>query len=68
MTNAPRSCKVRQELREAWLGDRAGGELSFVGVGEKFALGWGSEDGLRVHREQREQRGKDGSGLHGHKP
>ena len=34
------------------------GELSFVGVGEKFALGWGSEDGLRVHREQREQRGK----------
>lgn len=31
-------------------------EIGFVAVGEKFALGWGSEDGLRVRREQAEKR------------
>ena len=31
-------------------------EIGFVATGEKFALGWGSEDGLRVRREQQEKR------------
>ncbi|MBN2360542.1 MAG: DUF4139 domain-containing protein [Deltaproteobacteria bacterium] len=31
-------------------------EIGFVAVGERFALGWGSEDGLRVRRERREKR------------
>jgi len=32
------------------------GEVPFVGPGERFALGWGSEDALRVEREEEEER------------
>jgi uncharacterized protein (TIGR02231 family) len=32
------------------------GEVGFVGPGERFVLGWGADDGLRVRREVEEER------------
>ncbi len=32
------------------------GEVAYVAPGERFALGWGSDDALRVRREVREER------------
>jgi len=41
-------------VRESGYVGRA--EIGFVATGERFALGWGSEDGLRVRREPHEKR------------
>jgi uncharacterized protein (TIGR02231 family) len=41
-------------LRESGFVGR--GEVTFVAPGERFVLGWGADDGLRVSREQQEER------------
>lgn len=41
-------------LRES--GSVGRGEVGFVAPGEKFVIGWGADDGLRVAREQKEER------------